>query len=105
MNTATLIRHFAQSPPERSYSQLAAYLERAQIRYIEADYWIGYYVAYVTDERIVPLTNFDRIHTYVLAVGANRDRTAVIGYRSAPPCTDGIPVADTFVVCAPPATK
>ena len=102
INTATLIRHYAMSPPERSYSQLAAYLERAQIRYIEADYWTGYYVAYVTDERIVPLTNFDRIHAYVLAVGANRDRVAVIGHRSAPRCPDGVQV-DAFVVCAPPA--
>ena len=102
VNTAALIRRFAQSPPERNYSQLVAYLEREQIRYIEADYWTGYYVAFVTDERIVPMTNFDRIHTYVQAVGAHRDRAAVIGLRSAPPCADGVEVAG-FVVCAPPA--
>ena len=63
-----VIRGFLASPPSSSYRQLAAYLEREGIRYIRTDYWTGYHVAFLTGERVRPLTDFDRIQEYSLAV-------------------------------------
>jgi hypothetical protein len=100
LNHLAVVRAFAESTPERGYRQLATYLESRDVRFIVADYWTGYYVAFVTDERIKPLTNFDRIHDYRLAVNANRDSAVEVRPKTAPPCVNAIEAAG-FLICPP----
>jgi hypothetical protein len=97
-NHAAQIRSFVQNQPERGYRQLAAYLEHQGIQFIVSDYWTGYFVAFITAERVRPLTNYDRIQEYVLAVHANLERAVEVRPLPAPPCAGGHEVAG-FLLC------
>lgn len=90
-------------PPRPAYRALAEYLDVQGIRFISTDYWIGYHVAFLTDERVQPITNFDRVREYVLAANANRDRTYEVRRLNQEPCVGAI-VANAFYVCPPIAS-
>ena len=97
---AAQLRVLVQRPPERGYRLLATYLEDHGIQFIVSDYWTGYFVAFVTDERVRPLTDFDRIHEYHLAVRANLDRAVEVRRPPSSPCPGGREVAG-FLLCPP----
>jgi hypothetical protein len=95
---ATLLRTFISSPPERGYAELARYLDDHHIRYIVADYWIGYHVAFLTSERVQPWTYFNRIREHARAVDAHLDESAEVRVVSAGPCEGAVRVGG-FYVC------
>jgi hypothetical protein len=82
-----------------SYRQLANYLVAHDIEYIEADYWVGYHVAFLTGERVRASTNYDRILDHQLAVSANRDKAWSVWRRDGR-CTNSTRVGALYV-CAP----
>ena len=97
----TVVRGYLASPPTSGYRQVAAYLEQQGARYLIADYWIGYHIAFLSGERIKPLTDFERIHDYPLAVNANRDEAWIVRRPDQGRCDGALPVGGLFV-CAPP---
>jgi hypothetical protein len=48
-----LVREYASGPPPRDLNQLAEALEQRGVRYVEADYWTAFDVAWVTGERVI----------------------------------------------------
>lgn len=95
----TVLRGFMSERPMGSYRQLADYLVAHDISYIEADYWIGYHVAFLTGERVRALTNFDRILDHQRAVSANRDQAWSVWRRDGQ-CANSTRVGALYV-CAP----
>lgn len=96
----TVLREYLAAPPVSAYRQLARHLEQRGVEYILTDYWIGYHVAFLTGERVRPLTNFSRILEYSLAVEAHRDRATRITRITETPCENAVVVA-AFYVCTP----
>jgi hypothetical protein len=94
-----VLRGLMAERPVGSYRELANYLVSHDIKYIEADYWIGYHVAFLTRERVRALTNFDRILEHQLAVSANRDKAWTVWRRDGH-CTERTQVGALYV-CAP----
>ena len=62
------VQGFVHDPPAGRYRELARYLDRHHITRIRTDYWTGYHVAFLTEERVKAETEFRRVHDYVLAV-------------------------------------
>jgi hypothetical protein len=85
---------------QRTYGQLAAYLEARGVRYIVTDYWTGYHVAFITGERVRALTNFDRVREHALAVSANADEAVRVFRPREGSCSNGVDVGG-FLVCPP----
>jgi hypothetical protein len=48
-----LVREYASGPPPRDLNRLAEALEQRGVRYVEADYWTAFDVAWVTGERVI----------------------------------------------------
>jgi hypothetical protein len=48
-----LVREYAKGPPPRDLNQLAEALEQRGVRYVDADYWTAFDVAWVTGERVI----------------------------------------------------
>ena len=96
-----VLRGFLSAPPDASYRQLAEYLEENGVRYIQSDYWIGYHVAFLTEERVRATTNFDRILEHHLAAQANLDKAPYV-WREDGHCTNSVRVG-RFYVCPPAA--
>jgi len=95
---ARLVRIYASGLPARSYYTLVSYLEEHGIRYIVTDYWTGYQVAYLTDERVRALTGFDRVREHALAVTANMDQAVRVSRVHPSDCADPVDV-DGFTIC------
>jgi hypothetical protein len=72
-------------------------LEARGIRYAMADYWLAYYITFVTNERIVVAADdIGRIPVYEQEVNAHR-REAVRISRT--PCGDNRPVIEGVYFC------
>lgn len=72
-------------------------LDASGIRYAVSDYWIAYYVTFLTNERIiVDADDVERIAAYRQAVSAHRGEAIRI---SRTPCGDARPVLDGVYFC------
>jgi hypothetical protein len=89
------------APPTSGYRLVTDYLEQQGARYVIADYWIGYYVAFLSSERIKPMTDFERIHDYPLAVRANLEQAWIVRRENQERCEGAVMVGGLFV-CPPP---
>jgi hypothetical protein len=69
-----LIHEYASTPVERPLNQLAAALVQRGVRYLQADYWTAYDVAWLTGERVIssPPGAFGRMPRYREALDTHR---------------------------------
>jgi hypothetical protein len=100
-NHARLWTSIVMSPPSYDHQVLSTYLLQHRVRFIFTDYWTGYHVALLTDERIKPLTDMDRVLEYTLAVKANIGRAVEVRRRNRDRCPGAAIVAEWYV-CPPP---
>jgi hypothetical protein len=74
-------------------------LEAGGIRYAYADYWLAYYITFLTNERIVVhSTDLSRIAEYRTIVDAHRAEAVLI---SRTPCAGGREVVRGVYFCSP----
>ena len=84
---ARLAREYLTAPPTPAKRQLIAVLEARGVRYGTADYWIAYYVSFLTRERIIlASTDVERIRTYNTIVQQHAAEAVHISRR---PCANG----------------
>lgn len=84
---ARLATEYATAAPVPAKWQLAQVLESRDVRYGTADYWIAYYVTFVTDERVVlASSDVERISVYRLVAERRADAVRL----SRQPCEAGI---------------
>jgi hypothetical protein len=100
VNHARFWHALVVAPLPAEHRQLAEYLLSHGHHYVITDYWTGYHVAFLTAERIKPLTDFDRVAEYALAVRANRDRAVEVRRRRDERCAGAVEIADWYV-CLP----
>jgi hypothetical protein len=83
-----LAREYAIAPPVPAKVQLIDALESHGIRYASSDYWIAYYISFLTDERIIVASeDFQRLLTYRRIVEAHAGEAIRISRR---PCAAGV---------------
>jgi hypothetical protein len=83
-----LVREYATAPPTPAKRQLIGVLESRGVRYGTADYWIAYYVSFLTRERIIlAATDVQRIRTYNTMVEAHAGEAVHLSRRR---CENGI---------------
>ena len=90
-------RGLMASPPPEEYRQLTEHLLARGIRFVVTDYWTGYHVAFLSGERVKPLTGFDRVAEYALEVTANRDRAVEVRRLGDGRCSGGVEIAEWYV--------
>jgi hypothetical protein len=74
-------------------------LEFQGTRYAYADYWLAYYITFVTDERIiVAATDSVRVREHNRIVDAHRDEAVLVSRRS---CPGGRQIAGGVYLCSP----
>jgi len=96
---AKIWSEYASHPPLADKMLLIRHLDARGIRYATSDYWIAYYVTFMTNERIiVAATDFPRILTYEDPVAAHRAESIDI---SRTPCGDVKPVFEGVYFCPP----
>ena len=84
-----LVREYATGPPRRELNELAQALEQRGVRYVEADYWTAFDVAWVTGERVIaspPRSLGNRVVRYSDALDAHRGEVFTITDRARPGC-------------------
>jgi len=84
-----LVREYATGPPRRELNELAQALEQRGVRYVEADYWTAFDVAWVTGERVIaspPRSLGNRVVRYSDALDAHRGEVFTITDRARPDC-------------------
>jgi hypothetical protein len=80
-----LAREYATAAPVPAKVQLIAALESRGIRYGSSDYWIAYYVSFLTNERIILASeDFQRLLTYRRLVEEHADEAVRISRRTCP---------------------
>jgi hypothetical protein len=85
-------------PPVSAKTALVRHLNARGVSYAYSDYWIAYYVTFVTNERIIVAADgFARIAEYGYRVNDHRSEAIRI---SRTPCGDGRPVFDGVYFCA-----
>jgi hypothetical protein len=83
-----LAREYGIAPPVPAKVQLIDALEARGIRYGWSDYWIAYYVSFLTNERIVLASeDFQRLLTYRRLVEQHAGEAVRISRR---PCAGGV---------------
>ena len=99
LGQARLWTEYLTHPPTGVKRMVIRHLEARGIHYAYADYWLAYYITFLTDERIiVHSTDFIRIAEYGRIVDAHRNE-AVRVLRS--PCPDGHEVIKGVYFCTP----
>ena len=84
--------------PATAKLTIIRHLEARGIKYAVSDYWIAYYITFVTNERIIVAPDaFARIAEYGQRVLDHRDQAIHI---SRTPCGDGRPVFEGVYFCA-----
>jgi hypothetical protein len=97
---ARLSFEYATKRPIGPKEQLVQQLEPRGIQYGYADYWVAYYVTFLTNERvIVASSDLGRIKSYVETVAANRERAVRISRH---PCDGGRHLTQFFFMCPLP---
>ena len=96
---ARLWTEYLTHPPTGVKRMVIRNLESRGIRYAYADYWLAYYITFLTDERIiVHSTDYIRIPEYGRTVEAHRSEAVRI-MRA--PCPDGREVIRGVYFCSP----
>jgi hypothetical protein len=91
----------SQNPPVPAKQMIIRHLEARGIHYAEADYWIAYYVTFLTNERIVVKSNtFTRIREYGPQVDDHSSEAILVSRR---PCDGGERIMDGVYFCRPDA--
>jgi hypothetical protein len=99
LSHAKLYADYASHPPPGTKLLLVRHLQARGIKYAIADYWMAYYVSFVTKEQIIVMANdFPRILEYERLVNQHRNEAVVISRR---PCGDGRPVVEGVYLCPP----
>jgi hypothetical protein len=76
-------------------------LEAQGIRYAYADYWLAYYITFLTNERIiVAATDSVRVREHNRIVDAHRDEAVLVSRSS---CPGGRQIVRGVYLCSPPA--
>ncbi|HTM27489.1 MAG TPA: hypothetical protein VL225_19965 [Vicinamibacterales bacterium] len=96
---ARLLDEYVRQAPVAPKQDLIRALQARHIRYGYADFWVAYYVTFMTRERII-LTPEDavKIRTYNRIVDAHRDQAVRISRQ---PCAGGEPLTQAFWSCRP----
>jgi hypothetical protein len=96
---ARLLDEYMRQAPVAPKQDLIGALQARHIRYGYADFWVAYYVTFMTRERII-LTPEDavKIRTYNRIVDAHRDQAVRISRQ---PCAGGEPLTPAFWSCRP----
>jgi hypothetical protein len=85
---ARLAREYVTAPPTPAKRQLISVLESRGVRYGTADYWIAYYVSFLTRERIILASpEVERIRSYTTMVQQHAAEAVHISRR---PCAKGM---------------
>jgi hypothetical protein len=99
LSHAKLYAEYATHPPPGLKLLLVRHLQARGIKYAIADYWMAYYISFVTKEQIVVMANdFPRILEYERLVNQHRSEAVVISRR---PCGDVRPVVEGVYLCPP----
>jgi hypothetical protein len=78
---------YSQHPPLSAKVQIIDALEARGIKYATADYWLAYYISFITNERIIASsTEVVRIDAYQHLVNQHKDQAVWISRR---PCPSG----------------
>lgn len=94
---AALLREQWTEPHVANRVRLAAALEARGVRYAYADYWTAYYVAFITEERVLVVPDvLSRIAFYEREVAAHAHEAVRL---SPAPCGEDPPVAPGYHVC------
>jgi hypothetical protein len=95
---ARIWREYVPRPPLSAKTLIIRHLEARGIEYALSDYWIAYYITFVTDERIIVAPyDFSRIAEYNRLVDEHRAERIRI---SRTPC-EGTRVMDGVYFCEP----
>jgi hypothetical protein len=90
---------YVSHPPTGVKRMVISELEAAGIRYAYADYWLAYYITFLTNETIiVHATDSSRIAEYQRIVDAHRDEAIRV---SRTPCPGGREVIRRVYFCSP----
>jgi hypothetical protein len=96
-----LVREYASGPPPRDLNQLAEALEQRGVRYVEADYWTAFDVAWVTGERVIASPqrgSGNRVVRYNDLLDAHRSEVFTLADRARPGCE----AIGRWYLCPPP---
>ena len=100
--TAGHVRLWAEyltDPPTGAKRMVIRHLEARGIRYAYADYWLAYYITFMTKESIiVHSSDLSRVATYRDVVDAHRSEAVRI---SRTPCPDGREIIPRVYLCSP----
>jgi hypothetical protein len=96
---ATIWAEYVRHPSPTDKQLILRHLDARGIRYIETDYWIAYYVAFMTNERIIASsTSVTRVQEYERLAAAHQSELI---YVSREPCGTERPVIDGVYFCPP----
>ena len=96
---ARLLAEYLSHPPVSTKQLIIRHLDARGIRYGIADYWVAYYTAFVTHERIIVTPeDFPRIVEYDRQVDAHRGEAVRIART---PCAGGKEVIQGIYFCPP----
>lgn len=96
---ARLLAEYTAHAPVGAKRMVIRNLEVRNIKYAYADYWLAYYISFMTQERIiVAATDVPRIAEYKRIVDAHRDEAIRI---SRTPCPDGHEIMRGVYFCPP----
>jgi len=96
---ARLIGEYLTAPPVPAKQLLIEQLDARGVRYGYADFWVAYYVTFVTRERVqLAATDAVRIRTYNRIVDAHRTEAVRVSRAS---CAGGTQVTPAFWLCEP----
>ena len=95
---ARLLVEYVTHPPVAPKQELVRALEARHIQYGYADFWVAYYVTFLSKERVI-LASEDlvKVRTHNRIVDAHRDEAVRVSRR---PCTGGEQLTPAFWACA-----
>jgi hypothetical protein len=94
---ARLWREYTTRPPTSAKQMIIRHLEAQGVRYASSDYWIAYYITFLTDERIIVSSeDLTRIAEHDRLVDAHRAESIRILRR---PCEGGRQVIPGVYFC------
>jgi hypothetical protein len=96
---ARLSYEYATARPVGQKELLVRHVVARGIEYGYSDYWIAYYVSFMTNERtILASTDFVRVKSYEPIVAAHRDKAVRIAREM---CEGGRRLTEYFFLCQP----
>jgi hypothetical protein len=94
---ARLWREQIAQPPVTNRAELARALEARGITHIRSDYWTAYYVAFLTEERVVVGADvLTRVDAYERALAHHAGDVVRV---STEPCGDAAPIVPGYYLC------